>query len=189
MHLLCTESLFGNIATCFQYAMHFCITFDLIVQKGHIWIDILHRHCNLSKSMPMRREYFRCGPVIMEMCMSSFLPWSLKEVQTVLIFHSLPSAFFGLQRKENHPRETSCLTPPGLIPLLGSPLSSQVSNSSLILLSWQPYFFAAHSAGGADCDRPRNEAPSPPPSSVGVITSWNSVSSLLPTWEHTWDSE
>lgn len=67
-----------------------------------------------------------------------------------------------------------------------TPLSSKLSNSSLILRSRRPYFCAAHKAGGADLDLPLNGAPS-----VGVPASsstfpWNS-SSLEKV--EAWDSE
>lgn len=70
-------------------------------------------------------------------------------------------------------------------PLL-TPLSIRLSNSSLMRRSCRPYFFAAHSTGGADLERPRNGAPS-----VGVPTSsstlaWNSSSRDT---AQAWDSE
>lgn len=67
-----------------------------------------------------------------------------------------------------------------------TPLSSKLSNSSLILRSWRPYFLAAHKAGGADLDLPLNGAPS-----VGVPASSSPLawsSSSLETVD-AWDSE
>lgn len=71
-------------------------------------------------------------------------------------------------------------------PVFLTPLSSRVSNSSLILRSWRPYFLAAHKAGGADFDLPLNGAPS-----VGVPASSSPLawsSSSLETVD-AWDSE
>lgn len=51
-------------------------------------------------------------------------------------------------------------------PFMLTPLSSRLSNSSLILRSCWPYFLAAHRAGGADLDLPLNGNPS-----VGVPAS------------------
>ncbi|MEQ2208639.1 hypothetical protein XENOCAPTIV_009746 [Xenoophorus captivus] len=70
--------------------------------------------------------------------------------------------------------------------LILTPLSSRLTNSSLILRSCRPYFLAAHRAGGAELDRFLNENPS-----VGVPASSSPLASSSSPLEmvEAWDSE
>lgn len=61
-----------------------------------------------------------------------------------------------------------------------SPLSSKLSNSSLMRRSCRPYFWAAHRAGGADLERPRKGYPSVGvPKSSSALASSNACDSEL----------
>lgn len=71
-----------------------------------------------------------------------------------------------------HLREVKEITYSEKQSIILTPLSSRLTNSSLILRSCRPYFLAAHRDGGAELDRPLNGNPS-----VGVPTSSSPLAS------------
>lgn len=116
-------------------------------------------------------------------CHISNVPYKMYH-QLVLFLAPFPPT---MANKSMQSLTSLFLTPSTILwPLILTPLSSRLSNSSLILRSCRPYFLAAHKAGGADLDRPLNGAPS-----VGVPASSSPLawsSSSLDTLE-AWDSE